>query len=504
MNRSVKILMVSFFMFISIVTYSLADVGEMGFFCGISEGIKLPKVMERYVVSKNKKNKKNTMRYKEIVFVTGEPLIFEGELEVNKSGIIEDKEDSGSFTETYIVKSKKDKKDKENLIVDRQISFNVNWRRVDNQILKDYELTSWNENIKIGESTYKLNFDDSNFNNAIIEYISPGIKYYKGSIDYNAVYEKEDETVTVNVTGDNGLYGYNQAWGKTETQLLNVYVNSTKDWNLEAEVKPSITINKTMQYDVNRPDAIGFGGNYLQVIKNAGGLKYNIKVKPWNKRYSKLKGNINIPSFNTFEHLVAPANCDYLNGSFAKDDIRKLYSLEVLDNRYKFIPNEKLTRAQYITMIIKALGLDVEYTDINKDYDNIKVFYDVDKYHPHYKNIMIAYDKNIIKGTNSGKFNPDRPIDREEAFVIYMRTLGLSRLGLEPSPVISFIDDTEISTWAKKDIYALYNIGLVKGDPNGKIRPKSYISKAEGAALVNRLIDYLRIGIEKDYIEKIN
>ncbi|OGO81888.1 MAG: hypothetical protein A2Y18_00585 [Clostridiales bacterium GWD2_32_19] len=502
-----KYVLIILVMMIINISISNADVGEMGFFCGVSEGVKLPKVMDSYVPITARSNKKE-LRYKEMVFLRGKPEVFEGLLTISKSGDVDpsSKVEAGSYSMTYALEAYKEPF-VQDVDIKRTIIFNVNYRKVDNQVLKNYELKSWKETITIGEAKYTLDDTNSLFNNTIIEYNSPGIKYYKGSIGYRAIYKNDDQVITVNVTGDNGIYGYDQAWGKTETQLLKIYVESVSGsdlniWKLEAEVKPSITVNKTMQYDSNMPTAIAFGGNYLQVTQNQSGITYKVTNKPTNMDYNNVEGNISVPSYNTFEHLVAPENTDYLKGSFAEEDIKKLYSLEVLDSKFEFIPNQKITRAQYVTLLVKALGLDKKYPE-PKGYKPVKIFGDVDIYHPHFRNVEIAAQVQLIKGTNKGNFGPDNPIKREEAFVIYMRALGLSRLGQDITPTTPFIDDEQISGWAKKDIYGLYNLGIIKGDVTGNLRPKSEITKAEGAAIINRLINYLRKDIENDYVEKL-
>ncbi|HBY19559.1 MAG: hypothetical protein A2Y24_02880 [Clostridiales bacterium GWE2_32_10] len=488
------------------MSVSNADVGEMGFFCGVSEGVKLPKVMDDYVSSVVQTNNKKELRYKEVVFLTGKPQIFEGLLTFSKTGDVDPNLDSGTYTVTYSVTPYKDPITQDTLIK-RVVTFNVNYRKVDNQILKNYELKSWKETITIGEVLYTLDSTNSVFNNTFIEYNAPGIKYYKGSIGYRAIYKNDDQVITVNVVGDNAIYGYDQVWGKTETQLLKVVVDSVagsdqNTWRLEAEVKPSISVNKTMQYDSNKPNAIGFGGNYLQVTQNESGIAYKVTTEPTNMDYKDVEGTVSIPSYNTFEHLVAPLNTDYLEGSFAEEDIKKLYSLEILDSTFEFIPNEKLTRAQYVTLLVKTLGLDKKYKE-PKGYKPVATFGDVDIYHPHFRNIEIASEVGLVKGTNKGNFQPDNPVKREEAFLIYMRALGLSRLGQDITPVTPFMDDDLIAPWAKKDIYGLYNLGLIKGDVTGNLRPKDEITKAEGAAIINRLINYLRKDIENDYVEKL-
>ncbi|PKM56771.1 MAG: S-layer homology domain-containing protein, partial [Firmicutes bacterium HGW-Firmicutes-3] len=54
-------------------------------------------------------------------------------------------------------------------------------------------------------------------------------------------------------------------------------------------------------------------------------------------------------------------------------------------------------------------------------------------------------------------------------------------------------------SWAKKEIMAGYKLGIIKGDELGRVKPKQWISKSEAAAIVNRLIDYLRSDIGEDY-----
>ncbi|MDR2939313.1 MAG: S-layer homology domain-containing protein, partial [Clostridiales bacterium] len=76
-------------------------------------------------------------------------------------------------------------------------------------------------------------------------------------------------------------------------------------------------------------------------------------------------------------------------------------------------------------------------------------------------------------------------------------------LGLDPTPITPFVDDSNIVDWAKQEIYAANRIGLISSGTDGRIRPLDSISKAEGAALINRLIDYMRVDMQKDYTENI-
>ena len=84
-----------------------------------------------------------------------------------------------------------------------------------------------------------------------------------------------------------------------------------------------------------------------------------------------------------------------------------------------------------------------------------------------------------------------------------IRALGLTNLGLDPTPMTSFMDDQQIAPWARREIAAAQRIGIISGDQNGNFRPTANISNAEAAAFINRLIDYMRQDLARDYSEHI-
>ena len=116
---------------------------------------------------------------------------------------------------------------------------------------------------------------------------------------------------------------------------------------------------------------------------------------------------------------------------------------------------------------------------------------------------MAAYNAGLAVGRDNGHFYTDAPIERQEAIVILLRILGLENLGLDPTPVTSFADDRYVADWAKKEVYAAARLGIIAGDSDGNFRPKSYVSKAEAAAFVNRLVNYMRDDLLTDYTEHI-
>lgn len=482
-------------------TKTYARAGEMFYFGGVTEGSKLQKNIDKIVGTKS--NAQTNYSYKEVVLVDGTVKLAEGTMTI-KDGTPTKWADSGSYTIAYTITPDANSE----VQLSRQITLNVKYKKVDNQITKDCTINKWTETITIGTTVYTLNEAKSTLNLPTIEWIAPAITYHKVVISNELVYDSDSTRTIVTHTGQS--FGYNTHYSSVETCNIDAKVESyglsegvvspKASWSLIVNLEPSVTMNKTLTYDSNTPYAISFDGNYLELIKNSGGLYYTIVKDKENStlKKSELKGEYSLPTFNQTEILIAPKNIDMWNGNFAEDDIRKLFSMEVLEGDTKYyVPNQGITRSQFIRLMVKALGYDPY-----EGKSEMAIYEDVPSSHVNYAYVVKAYEIGLIKGVGNGHFNPDEIINRQEAFVIYTRALALSNKAAYKTTVTPFVDNDQIADWAKRDIVALYNLGLVKGD-SGYVKPTAKLSKAEGAALVNRMIDYLREGIEPEYVENL-
>ncbi len=505
----------SLFLIATLVTTqtAYAKVGDMGFFGGISEGTRLPKTTEILLANSSKNKATNTaqnLNYKETIFLSGRPVTFEGTL-VFKPSVIKEGVDVGSYKETLTVRSNASTAD--DVLIDRAITFNVNYRKEGNQIIKDYEAEKWSETITTPEGEYALDFSQSHFGVSIIEDHTAGVMYYKGNISQTSVYtggeggegEENAGNTVLDVVGS--FYGYSSAWSSTETHRLDGTV-TTDNWQLQYQVRPSVSVAKLIQYSQNEPTAISFDGNYKEVIQNTSGMEYDIFVKP-NQFYDiETHAKINIPTYNTFEQLIAP-DLKFLQGHFAEYDIKKLFAMQVLEGDPKFyLPNQSITRGQYVTALVKAIKLPIQDTATKKKPNsNTKtvsiMFPDVPEERSEYPYIMAAYDYGLAVGRENGNFFIDQPLDRQEAISVLVRSIGLKNLGLDPTPLTVFADDYLISDWAKQEIYAAERMGIIAPDEDGNFRPNDYVTKAEAAAFINALINYMRTELAIDYSEHI-
>ncbi len=487
---------------IAVLTFTntvCANFGDIGFFGGISEGRKLPKTTESML---DIVDEDGEFIYKEMIMLGKQPYEYTGKIKVSETPEITD--DIGSYK--YTMQISDSDTTPNDISINRNISFVVNYRRENDTIIKDFEINSWREQIQTPEGIYTIDDDQSYFGISLIEDVKPGITYHKANISKELVYLLDGDAENPVYTSENGsMYGYISPYSSTETYRIDVTVNAN-DYDLKYQIRPSTTVRKVLNYSENEPTLISFDGNYQEVVTNESGLRYDYLSRPTDMYLVPLEGTSTIRSYNSFEQLIPP-NLDFLKGHWAYVDISKLFSLGVLTGEPKyFVPSQAITRGQYTDMLARAIKLDTdEYDNAGQNKrDSIKiVFGDVNEQRKEYPQIMASYDAGLAVGRADGLYYPDALLTRQEAVVILLRTIGLENLGLDPTPMTSFVDDTDIADWAKREIYAAERIGLVSKDAEGKIRPLDTITKAEAAALTNRLIDYMRYDMEQDYAANI-
>ncbi|MDR2940090.1 MAG: S-layer homology domain-containing protein, partial [Clostridiales bacterium] len=421
-------LVLSLLFVLSSYTDAKAELGDMGFFGGITEGKRLPKTTEILLAESSKKASKNaaqTMTYKEVLFLSGKPVEFEGQVSI-KTSAKKEGEPVGTYTVTYDIEPSETTNPEASLT--RNIVFTVNYREVGNQVIKDYEVKTWKEEATVGETVYEVVPKQSFFGVSILEDHTPGVVYYKGNLSKRAVYLSEDGKVTAESSGD--IYGYESAWSNTETHRVNTGI-FTDGWQMQYQERPSVSVNKTLQYSKNEPVAISFSGNYREVMQNQSGLLYDIFIKPQQFYDVESTGKAAVNTFNSFEQLIAP-DLEYLKGHFAESDIKKLFAMQILSGGGQFYkPEQAMTRGEFVTALVKAVKLPIEVQEKKKTASGASrkkeevniinvIFPDVTPDRAEYPYIMAAYKEGLAIGRSNGNFFIDAPIERQEALVLIL------------------------------------------------------------------------------------
>lgn len=149
-------------------------------------------------------------------------------------------------------------------------------------------------------------------------------------------------------------------------------------------------------------------------------------------------------------------------------------------SRTSFAPDKNVTRAEFTSMIVNALGIDT---------DKAAAFADTPATAWYTGAVAAAYDSGLIKGTGNNVFSPNRPITREEMASIVVG--ALNRLQGERSKAVlaaSFKDADAISTWARTAVETASSAGLIQGDGSGKFNPRSIATRAQAAQIIVNLL----------------
>ena len=486
-------------------------VGDMSFFGGISEGVRLPRTTESMLLEQGARRNRNqnlSMRYSELIFLAGYPMRFDGTLNISSSGNVNPDQEVGTFTVNHTVTPSAATRD--DAIINRDITFQVNYRIVDHriagyQVIFTYDAlrNSWSETITRGAQVFTLDADVSHFVISIIEDRKPGVSYYRGDISAHLVYVDQDGRVgTVDKQGS--FHGYRSAWSAAETHRIDVIIAS--GFQMHYQIRPSITMNKVLQFVRNEPAAISFDGNFREVMQNNAGLRYDIFTAPvhlWNMPRS---GTASIETPNIFEQLPAH-DLSFLRGNAAEDDIRRLFATQILTGDPRFFqPSHAISRGQFVTMVTRAIRLPIEQPVAaarGRVQPDTTVFHDVPRTRMEYPYIMAAYRAGLAVGRANSMFYFDYAIDRQEAFMIMIRALGLSQMALNPTPATPFADDSLIAPWARREVTVAHAIGLAVPDQNGFFHPNRQLSMGEAANIINELVEYMRVGLFSDYVYQI-
>lgn len=174
-------------------------------------------------------------------------------------------------------------------------------------------------------------------------------------------------------------------------------------------------------------------------------------------------------------------------GHWAEDSINVLASRFVVKGKNvdHFYPDEVLTRAEWVTLLVRAMGLQGTGTESAR-------FSDVAPQSWFAGSISAAAEIGLIQGYTDGKFHPDVAVTREQIAVTLAQALSLDGMrskNATQSKGGGFIDAVSISGWAATAVSLSTDGGLLVGTPNGEFRPQAPATRAEAAAVIERLIE---------------
>lgn len=168
-----------------------------------------------------------------------------------------------------------------------------------------------------------------------------------------------------------------------------------------------------------------------------------------------------------------------VEGHWAEKSIQKAEEMKVITGyeNNRFMPDSYMTRAELVAIINRFLEIQSE-TD--------KYIPDVTRQDWFHSDVRKALSAGIIKGDANGYVRPNDYVTREEAAVIMCRAFYSEADGNVDT--LSFKDNDSISSWSRADILTFVKNGYITGYPDGELKPKNNITRAEIITILERII----------------
>ncbi|MEK0316995.1 S-layer homology domain-containing protein [Cohnella sp. 56] len=244
--------------------------------------------------------------------------------------------------------------------------------------------------------------------------------------------------------------------------------------------------NAYVERTVALPDGIDPGKITTGIVIDSDGTVRHVPTKiveESGKYYAKINSLTN----STYAVVWHPLIFADMNTHWAKDIVNDMGSRLIVQgvNETTFNPNADMTRAEFAAIVVRGLGL--------KPGEGTSSYSDVapDAWYASAVSTASAYG--LVSGFADGTYRPSDKITREQAMTIVAKAMKLTGLSektgaADTSLVSSFTDGASAGGWAKDAIAAAVKAGLVTGREGGRLLPKANVSRAEVAALIQRLL----------------
>lgn len=154
-----------------------------------------------------------------------------------------------------------------------------------------------------------------------------------------------------------------------------------------------------------------------------------------------------------------------------------------------FAPYESLTGAQEVSLIVKALGLNLDTVRFIKEPKATDYFKNADD-EAWYANALIIAAVNGLEFPSD--FDPNKKITREEFTYNLIRAMELKK----EMPMINMMyievkDEDQLKVEYSGAIQRAIKYGVIKLDAEGKFHPKDEITRVDAAEEIYNALDYL-------------
>lgn len=201
------------------------------------------------------------------------------------------------------------------------------------------------------------------------------------------------------------------------------------------------------------------------------------------------------PGNSIYTVITADKTFDDIELSSAKQSIQLLAAKQILKgiSTTSFAPERVVTRAEFTTMLVRALGL------YDSSFTTDKHFQDVPQNRWYYESVMTAATIGLVQGTGNDSFSPSNTITREQVAVMTAQALywlhknevDATDAALIGDAHSEFVDAAAISTWATDAVVQLVSQQLIEGESETIFAPQQAITRAEAADILSKLLKHV-------------
>jgi endo-1,4-beta-xylanase len=180
-----------------------------------------------------------------------------------------------------------------------------------------------------------------------------------------------------------------------------------------------------------------------------------------------------------------PKFADTKGYSWAEEAIHALaqYGIVKGTSETTFTPERSVTRAEFVTLLVRTLGLQADFSDNFRDVAQNAYYYEA---------VGILKQLGIANGIGGEQFQPNGQISRQDLMVLIERALqasGKLEINGNAPNLSSFSDSADVAPYAQAAAAALVKEGIVAGSGNGKLNPRGTATRAETAVILYRILN---------------
>ncbi|ANY65973.1 hypothetical protein BBD42_05480 [Paenibacillus sp. BIHB 4019] len=202
------------------------------------------------------------------------------------------------------------------------------------------------------------------------------------------------------------------------------------------------------------------------------------------KAYAKINSLTN----SMYSVIWNPVAFSDVQTHWGKDAVNEMGSRLVIEGTGNglFSPARDITRAEFAAILVRGLGLRPE--------SGAAPFSDVPSSAWYSGAVSTAHAYGLIGGYEDGTFRPNSSITREQAMLMIAKAMSLTKLKAQlpaqstEQTLQAYKDADKASAWALDGIADSVQAGIVSGRSSAELAPKAFITRAEVASIIQRLL----------------